>query len=68
VLSYGIFRDASRTALWGYTPGIDTVSQTLKVLTSRGVDASFTVYGRIPALQDVTPGDYTDTVQVTLSP
>jgi spore coat protein U-like protein len=68
LLYYGLFRDASRSAVWGYTPGVDAMTQQIKVQNSRTVDATFTVYGRIRAQQDVTPGDYTDTVQVTLSP
>lgn len=68
VLTYGLFRDAARSAAWGFTAGVDTVSQNLKIQNNRSAQASFTIYGRIPPLQDVTPGDYVDTVQVTLSP
>lgn len=68
LLYYGLFRDAGRSAVWGYTPGLDAVTQVAKVQNNRMVDATFTVYGRIRAQQDVTPGDYIDSVQVTLSP
>ena len=68
VLNYGLFRDAGRSAVWGYTVGVDTVTQSIKVQNNRTVDTTFTIYGRIPAQQDVTPGDYVDSVQVTLSP
>jgi spore coat protein U-like protein len=68
VLNYGLFRDAGRSAVWGYTAGVDTVTQSLKVQNNRTVDTTFTIYGRIAAQQDVTPGDYVDSVQVTLSP
>jgi spore coat protein U-like protein len=68
VLNYGLFRDAGRSAVWGYTSGVDTMTQSIKVQNKRTVDTTFTIYGRIPAQQDVTPGDYVDSVQVTLSP
>jgi spore coat protein U-like protein len=68
VLNYGLFRDSNRSAVWGYTPALDAMTQSVKVQNNRTVDAVFTVYGRIPPQQDVTPGDYTDMVQVTLSP
>jgi spore coat protein U-like protein len=68
LLNYGLFRDASRSAVWGYTPALDALTQTVKVQNNRTAEAIFTIYGRIPPQQDVTPGDYSDTVQVTLSP
>lgn len=68
VLNYGLFRDSSRSAVWGYTPGVDAVTQVVKVQNNRTAEATFTIYGRVPALQDVAPGEYVDSVQVTLSP
>jgi spore coat protein U-like protein len=67
-LSYGLFRDVSRSGAWGFTPGIDTVSQTISVPNKGSATATFTVYGRIPSQQDVSQGGYSDTIQVTLSP
>lgn len=67
-LNYGLFRDSGRSAVWGVTPGIDAMTQLVKVQNNRTAQALFTIYGRIAPLQDVTPGDYVDTVQVTLSP
>lgn len=68
VLNYGLFRDPGRSAVWGYTPGVDAQTLNVKVQNNRMAEATFTIYGRIPPQQDVTPGDYGDTVQVTLSP
>jgi spore coat protein U-like protein len=68
ILNYGLFRDGGRSAVWGVTPGIDAMTQVVKVQNNRTAQATFTIYGRMPAQQDVTPGDYADTVQVTLSP
>jgi spore coat protein U-like protein len=68
ILNYGLFRDSGRSAVWGATPNIDAMTQVVKVQNNRSAQALFTIYGRIPPLQDVTPGDYADQVQVTLSP
>ena len=70
VLTYGLFRDVSRQNIWGYTTGVDASSQSIAFSVSNNSTASliFTIYGRIPALQNVPAGDYGDTVQMTLTP
>jgi spore coat protein U-like protein len=67
-LAYGLFRDQGRSAIWGFTPGVDAMTQAAKVQNNRLVDVTFNVYGRIPARQDVSVGDYSDFVQVTITP
>ncbi|TFZ08512.1 Csu type fimbrial protein [Ramlibacter humi] len=67
-LNYGLYRDIGRSAAWGFTPGIDTVSQTLSVPNKGSASTNFPVYGRIPALQDVRAGSYSDSVQITVTP
>lgn len=67
-LGYGLFRDVSRSSTWGFTPGIDTVSQSLSIPNNGSASVTFKVFGRIPALQDVSAGSYNDSVQVTLTP
>jgi len=67
-LSYGLFSDASRSSVWGNSSGINTVSRSVSVPNRGSVSITFTVYGRIPAMQDVPAGSYSDSVQVTLSP
>lgn len=67
-LSYNLFRDLSRTAVWGYSTGLDTGSITLTVPNKSSRTATFTIYGRIPAQQDVPAGSYADAVIVTISP
>ena len=62
-LGYELYKDAPRTVVWGnsgaalFTPpnAPDTTQQ------------SFTVYGRIPAGQDVSAGSYADTVTATIT-
>lgn len=68
-LTYNLYRDAGRTAVWGFTSGVDTRVQTLaNVPNKSSASTTFTVYGRIDALQDVALGGYADTVQITVNP
>lgn len=67
-LAYNLFRDATRTAVWGNTAGVDTFVQTITVPNNGSVQVSATIFGRIPAGQDVRMGIYSDTVMVTITP
>lgn len=60
-LSYGLYRDAGRSAPWGDTAGTRAAG------TGTGTDNVFTVYGRIPAGQNAYVGVYTDNVVVTVN-
>jgi spore coat protein U-like protein len=62
-LSYSLYSDSGRNTNWGNTPGTDTPSPT----TAGVLPSTFTVYGRIPAQQNVQAGSYTDTVTITVS-
>lgn len=66
-LSYGLYRDVGRSAVWGFTTGMDTMSKTLTI-HGKSAPTIFTIYGRIPAGQDVMAGSYADAVQVTVTP
>jgi spore coat protein U-like protein len=61
-LSYDLFQDAGRTTVWG-TGG--------DVLTPPAAPSkaprNYSVYGRVPANQDVPAGNYTDTVVATVN-
>jgi spore coat protein U-like protein len=66
-LQYNLYISAGRTQVWG-----DTTGGTAKVSDSQSVlvgtnQYSYTAYGRIPALQNLAPGTYTDTITVTLN-
>ena len=69
-LAYGLYRDVSRSAVWGSNENVDTVSQTVSIaVPNKGTQSgTFTIYGRIPALQDVSAGTYSDRVDITLTP
>lgn len=62
LLSYELYSDTTRTAIWGATAGT-TVAQS--ALT--GGALHYTVYGRIPASQYVPAANYADTVTVTVT-
>jgi spore coat protein U-like protein len=61
-LNYSLFSDAARSNNWGNTLGVDTVSG-----TGTGGDQIATVYGQIPATQNVGPGGYVDTITATVT-
>lgn len=62
-LGYALYQEAARTNNWGNTPGTDTpLATTAPVLPS-----TLTVYGRIPANQNVPAASYTDTITVTVN-
>ncbi|MFL9925301.1 spore coat U domain-containing protein [Herbaspirillum lusitanum] len=61
-LNYALYRDASRTSLWGSSIGTDTQSG-----FALGLPQNLTVYGRIPASQTARADTYSDTVTVTLT-
>lgn len=71
LLAYNVFADSARTRVWGNGSGgtvVATGSMTVGPGVGNGVrTATHTVYGRMPALQDALPGDYLDTLVLTLS-
>jgi spore coat protein U-like protein len=65
-LAYNLFSDSAYSRIWGNgTGGSTQVSQSFSGLFV--VDRTLTVYGRIPAGQNVSAGAYADTVIVTVT-
>lgn len=62
-LNYGLFQDAGRATVWG-TSGAGLLSP---VAAPSKAPRTFTVYGRIPAGQDLPAGTYNDTVTATVN-
>lgn len=60
-LNFALYKDASHLVLWGDT-GADLVSG-----TGTGAAVVITVYGQVPAAQNVPTGAYADTVTVTVN-
>jgi len=66
-MQYNLYINAGRTQVWGDATGV-TAKVSDSRLTVVGTNQySYTAYGRIPALQDLAPGTYTDTITVTLN-
>jgi len=60
-LLYNLYADPAHLSIWGDgSPGTNLVSFS-------GTAGSYTVYGRIPAGQNVPVGTYGDTITVTLT-
>jgi spore coat protein U-like protein len=69
-LNYNLYDSAARTRIWGNgTGGTARVAGSLLVNPggNRIRESSHPIYGRIPALQAVATGNYSDTIVVTLT-
>jgi spore coat protein U-like protein len=61
VLIYNLYTDPTRLSIWGDgSPGTN-------LLSTSGTAANYTIYGRIPARQNVRAGSYADSITVTLT-
>jgi spore coat protein U-like protein len=60
-LNYALFSDTNRSVTWGNTAG------TGAGYTGTGASTSVTVFGRVPASQNVLVGSYSDTVVATIT-
>ena len=69
LLGYNLYTAATLGSVWGNgTGGSSTVSGSLKLTPGQPTkQAQNTVYGRIPALQDVGVGSYSDNITVTVT-
>lgn len=63
-INYYLYVDSNRTQAWGTTA---SSSSYLFNVTGTGSAATITVYGQIPASQNVNIGNYTDTVVMTIT-
>jgi len=60
-LEYELYKDATRETRWDDLEGVNVVEG-----TGDGTEQSHTVYGHIPAEQNVPAGAYSDTITVTV--
>jgi spore coat protein U-like protein len=59
-LNYELYQEAGRTTLWpAAAPGVTGTAPSIVPIT-------LGIYGRIPALQDVSVGNYSGTVTITV--
>lgn len=64
-LSYNVFLDAARTTIWG--DGSGATAMWIEANPPNNKDVSRTMFGRVPATQEVSAGSYTDTLTVTVN-
>ncbi|MDQ7968211.1 MAG: spore coat U domain-containing protein [Oxalicibacterium faecigallinarum] len=62
-LGYQLYTDSSRTTVWGN----GTSSSSTVPGTGSGSNQTLSIYGRLPSLTGAVPGNYTDTVTVTIT-
>ena len=60
-LTYQLYSNAARSTIWGNTTGTDTVTG-----VGTGLAQDHTVFGAIPATQNIPAGDYADTITVRI--
>ena len=68
LLSYNLYRDALRQNVWGQAAGVDTLSQTVSIPNNSTVNVTFNIFGRMPGLQNVYAGSYSDSLLLTVNP
>lgn len=67
-MNYNLYRDSARSQVWGQTSGVDTGTISLTVPNNGSANGTLVIYGRIPALQNVPVGTFSDGVQITVAP
>jgi spore coat protein U-like protein len=60
-IQYQLYTNNERTTTWGNTAG------TGLAVTGSGTEGTITIYAQIPRGQSAAPGQYTDTVQATIT-
>lgn len=65
VLNYDLYLNAARTNVWG--DGTGGTSTYTNANPPNNQNVTVTIYGRIPASQDVSAGAYSDTVLATIN-
>ena len=60
-LTYNIYSDVARTLVWG-----DGTNSSVTISGQTGTTGQHPFYGRIPAKQNVSVGNYSDTIIITI--
>jgi len=64
-LTYNLYLDAARTQVWGDGTGVSKVYVNPDPRNNRTI--TVTIFGRVPAQQDVTAGSYSDIITATIN-
>lgn len=65
-LSYNLYRDSGRTSIWGNGAGSAPSVTDSYLLNVLSITRTYSVFGRIPARQNVGAGTYTDGLIATV--
>jgi spore coat protein U-like protein len=65
VLTYNLFQNAARTSVWG--DGTSGTAVYSRANPPNNSNVNLTVYGRVPAGQDVSAGTFSDTVTAIIN-
>jgi len=65
-LLYNLYTNVTRSTIWGDDSG-GGVSVTVPFSAANGATQAISVYGRIPARQNIPPGYYGDVITVTVT-
>lgn len=67
-LTYNVYRNTGRSQIWGNgASGSFTITGSFTLNNNTTRNRNHTLYGRIPALQDITAGTYNDTLVTTVT-
>ncbi len=67
ILRYNLYTTPSYSTVWGNgSAGTGTVSDSALLIVGNNT-RNYTVYGRVPPLQDVQKGNYSDSIVVTIN-
>ncbi len=66
-LNYNLYTNLARTSVWGDGSGGTGYNSFSSLVLLLYHNANYTVYGRIPATQNIPAGGYTDTITVTVT-
>lgn len=61
-VNYDLYQNTGRTTAWGTTIGTNTLAA-----TGTGASVGYTVYGRVPTQTTPAPGNYSDTVTISVT-
>ena len=64
-LSYNLYTNAARTNIWG--DGTSGTTVYVRANPPNNSNVNVTIYGRVPAGQDVSAGTFSDTVSATIN-
>jgi spore coat protein U-like protein len=66
-LAYNLFADAAHSRVWGNGQGGTSLVSDGYTIGATPVVRHYSVYGRVPALQTVSPGVFSDLIAVTVN-